>query len=45
MDELLNKIDDLGIIIKEQQEIILEQKRIIDRIESMVDALDNKYGG
>lgn len=44
MNELMNKLDDLEIIIKEQQEIILEQKRVIERIESMVDALDNKYG-
>jgi len=45
MDELLNKLYDLEKIINEQQEIILEQKHIIERIESMVDVLDNKYGG
>jgi hypothetical protein len=45
MNELMNKLYDLEIIIKEQQEIILEQKKIIERIEGMVDALDNKYGG
>jgi len=45
MDELLNKLYDLEKIINEQQEIIFEQKLIIERIESMVDVLDNKYGG